>query len=143
MRLLTKLTLLFLSILSVASCSSEKSNLETPISNEIIIDSIIKLSSSWNDSIAIELKNIGKELNDPFTFQNIGNAYYPNSILIYCSEEENIELIRKSSLIEKMNCATDGGFLVCHEQSIKGFKLRYSIRPHPTLKWIFRIERVF
>lgn len=137
-----KVTLLFLSVIVLAACGSKKNNTEASISNEELIDSIISLSVSWNDSLNAQIEGLGEALSKPFTFQNLDNEYSPNSILIFCSEKEHIEKIQKSPLLQNMKCANDDDFFVCHQKSINGFKIRYSIRPHPTLKWTFRIERV-
>jgi hypothetical protein len=138
-----KPTLLFLSILITFSCERPKPKTETDyISNEELIDSIIDLSTRWSDSIDIEIENIGVKLKAPYSFYNIGNSYHPRSILIKYDQEKKGQLIQNSTLLKELDCASDETFKVCHYRDDKGLKLRYSFMPHPTLKWIFRIERV-
>ena len=138
-----KVILLFLSTLITVSCSSPASESETNhISNDVLIDSIIVLSKSWSDSIDVEVEDLGRKIQEPYTFYPIGNSYYPQSILIKCKDGKDAQNIVKSELLKNMDCASESGFTVCHETNEKGYKLRYSLRPHPILNWIFRIERV-
>lgn len=143
MRLSMKVTLLFLSLLIAISCDAPDSNsVEKQASNEVLIDSIIRLSKSWSDSLDRQVQDIGEKINAPFSFLNIGNTYYPGSIVILCNERKDARRIERSELLQEMSCANDRGFIVCHKKTATGHKLRYSLRPHPTLNWVFRIERV-
>ena len=143
MHWLTKATLFTLSGLVLISCENEKtiSEPEKP-DNTVLVDSIIQLSLNWNESTLVDMDHLGEKIKSPFTYHSSDEEFNFNGISISSEKRSDLKGILKLDRNETYNCSEFKDYKVCLKQLKDGSQLRLSIKPHPTRKWVFTLERI-
>lgn len=137
-----KAILPILSLLLIIGCEArkERKRIHKQTQDSLIVDRLFTDLTNWSEESPKKIDSLGKQLSDEFTFYGFNNDYDQDAALFTASSQKQFSVLKEALQRYEFDCRSFKKYEVCTRKLPSGATINCSVRPHPTLEWVFSIK---